>query len=304
MKGFLAYFKNSIFNIVKGVFIGVANIIPGVSGGTMAVSFGIYDKLIASINGLFKEFKKSVAFLVPIFIGVALGIVGFSYLVEYLLENQTLPTALAFVGLILGGLPVMFAELRKKQKDAGFKKFGIRPQDAAAFLLLFAFAVGLPMLKESSDTLQTLDISIGNALMLFFGGIIAAATMVIPGVSGSMVMMILGFYYGVINLVTSFFDALLSMDFGKLFQCCLLIVPFGIGVLLGIVLIAKLIHYLFEHHGIVTYFAIFGLVLASPFAIFYNTGALSGGFGPISVIVGLAVMFVLGFGTYVLGKHE
>lgn len=289
---------------MKGVFIGIANIIPGVSGGTMAVSFGIYDKMIASINGVFKEFRKSAAFLVPIFFGAALGIVGFSYLVEYLLETQTLPTALAFVGLILGGLPVMYRELRKKQIEKGMTKFRMRPQDIAAFLLLFALAIGLPMMKGSSDTLQTLDVGIGNALMLFFGGIIAAATMVIPGVSGSMVMMILGFYYGVINLVTSFFDALLALDFGKLFQCCLLIVPFGIGVLLGIVLIAKLIHYLFEHHGIVTYCAIFGLVLASPFAIFYNTGALSGSFGPVSVAVGLAVMLVLGFGTYVLGKHE
>lgn len=308
MKKFLAYLKNSIYNIIKGIVIGVANIIPGVSGGTMAVSLGIYDRLIASINGIFKEFKRSIAFIVPVFVGAGLGIVGFSYLIEYLLEKQTLPTALAFIGMILGGLPVMISSLRKKQKEIGMERFKIRLQDAVAFLILFAVAAGLPLLKESTDTLQTLDVTFGNAVMLFFGGIIAAATMIIPGVSGSMVMMILGFYYGVINLVTSFFDALLSLDFEAVFRCCLLIFPFGIGVLLGIFFIAKLINFLFEHHGVVTYSAILGLIAASPFAIIYNTGAFSSaGSGAgfiLSVTVGVIVMLVLGYGTYVLGKHE
>lgn len=304
MKKFLGYLKNSLFNIIKGVFIGIANVIPGVSGGTMMVSFGIYDKVISSINSIFKEFKKSIAFLAPVFIGVAIGIVGFSYLIEYLLENHTLPTALAFIGLILGGLPIMYAGLRDKQKEAGIKKFRLRIQDVIAFVVLFAVVVIMPMLKGSTDTMQTLEPSVGNVAMLFFGGIIAAATMVIPGVSGSMVMMILGFYYGVINMITSFFDALFAFDIKALLECCILIIPFGIGVLLGIFLIAKLIDYLFVNHGIVTYCAIFGLVLASPVAIIYNTGALSTDFGIVSVIVGVIIMLVLGFGTYTLGKHE
>ena len=304
MKSLINYLKGSFFNIIKGVVIGIANVIPGVSGGTMMVSFGIYDKMIASINGMFKHFKKSIAFLAPVFIGVALGIVGFSYLIEYLLENHTLPTALAFIGLILGGLPIMFAALRQKQKEAGIEKFKLRAGDIICFAITFAIVVIMPMLKGSTDTMQTLEPSIGNVLMLFFGGIIAAATMVIPGVSGSMVMMILGFYYGVINMITSFFNALFAFDITALLECCILIIPFGIGVIVGIFGIAKLIDYLFAKHGILTYCAIFGLVLASPIAILYNTGALSTGAGALSVIMGIVAMLVLGFGTYVLGKHE
>lgn len=304
MKNFCNYLKGSLFNIIKGVVIGIANVIPGVSGGTMMVSFGIYDKMIASINGIFKHFKKSIAFLAPVFIGVALGIVGFSYLIEYLLENHTLPTALAFIGLILGGLPIMYAGLRAKQKEVGVEKFRLRMGDIICFVITFAVVVILPMLKGSTDTMQTLEPNLPNVIMLFFGGIIAAATMVIPGVSGSMIMMILGFYYGVINMITSFFDAFFAFDFKEMLECCILIIPFGIGVLLGIFLIAKLIDYLFEKHGILTYCAIFGLVLASPIAILYNTGALSSGAGALSIIIGIVVMLVLGFGTYVLGKHE
>ncbi|MGN0165182.1 MAG: DUF368 domain-containing protein [Lachnospiraceae bacterium] len=303
MKGFTGYLKSSVFNIIKGIFVGVANVIPGVSGGTMLVSFGIYDKLIDSVNSLFKEFKKSISFLVPILLGAALGIVGFSYLIEFLLKEYTLPTALAFIGLIMGGLPVMFAGLREKQKEAGMEKFRLRIQDVIIFILFFAIVIVMPMIKESTDTMQTLSPSFWNVAMLFFGGIIAAATMVIPGVSGSMIMMILGFYYGVINLITTFMNALLAFDVKALIDCCILLVPFGIGVILGIVLIAKAIHYLFLYHGIMTYSAIFGLVLASPFAIIMNTGALSGHIGVISTIVGLIVMVVLGLGTYILGKH-
>lgn len=89
-------------NIIKGIMIGIANIIPGVSGGTMAVSLGIYDRLISSVSGLFKEFKKSTLFLIPIIIGAGIGIVGFTYAIGYLLDKHTFVTCMAFVGLILG----------------------------------------------------------------------------------------------------------------------------------------------------------------------------------------------------------
>ncbi|RAN56763.1 DUF368 domain-containing protein, partial [Dolosigranulum pigrum] len=90
----------TVLLIIKGMFIGVANIIPGVSGGTMAVSLGIYDDLIASITHLVKEWKKSIQFLTPIVVGAAAGVILFSYLITLLLTQYTLPTALTFVGLI------------------------------------------------------------------------------------------------------------------------------------------------------------------------------------------------------------
>jgi putative membrane protein len=304
MKRLLKYLKDSLINIIKGVLMGVANVIPGVSGGTMAVSLGIYDKFIAAITNLFKRFKQSIAFLIPIIIGMGVGIVGFAYLIEYLLEKQTLPTDLAFIGLILGGVPLIFRGLRDKQKEKGIDKFKIRPQDVIAFVLFFALAVGLPLFKESTDTLQQLEVNAGNAFMLFFGGIIAAATMVVPGVSGSMVMMIFGFYYGVLNLVTGFFNAVFALDFAGALKLCILIIPFGVGVLLGIFLIAKLIDYLFRNHGIVTYFAIFGLIIASPFAIIYNTGVFSKAFSPLGLLVGIILMLVFGYGTYYIGTKE
>lgn len=303
MKKIITFFKNSISLIVKGIFIGVANIIPGVSGGTMAVSLGIYDKLISSITNLLKDFKKSIAFLFPLLLGAGLGIVGFSYLIEYLLSHYPLPTALAFIGLIFGGLPVMWKGLRAKQTEAGMCKFRLRIQDIIVFALFLALAAGLPLMKESTDTMQTLQVNPGNACMLFFGGIIAAATMVVPGVSGSMVMMILGFYYGVLNLITGFFDSLFAFDIKACFVACGLLIPFGVGIIIGIFIIAKLIDYLFEKHGVLTYAAIFGLVAASPFAIIYNTAAYKSVSVP-GVCAGLVLFAVLGAVTYFAGREK
>ena len=259
-------------DILKGIMIGIANIIPGVSGGTMAVSLGIYDKLIGSVSNLLKDWRSSVRTLLPLLIGCGIGIVGFTYAIEYLLSHHTFVTCMTFVGLILGGLPVLFQALRKELRT---QKKSIGISGAVAFILFFAICAFLPMLKNNQDVLTSFTVTPMTMILLFLVGVVASATMVIPGVSGSMVMMILGYYYAVINTIKGFLDSLKAFDMPGLIHGACLLIPFGIGVLLGIFLIAKLITFLFEKFGIQTYCAILGLIIASPFAIFYNTGSFS-----------------------------
>lgn len=260
---------NVLFLILKGMMIGIANVIPGVSGGTMAVSLGIYDRLIGSVSRLFKDLRKSLSFLLPILGGAALGIVGFSYAIEYLLEKHTFITCMAFVGLILGGLPMLFSSLSKAKKE-NRRSIGI--VGILAFAAAFIISAGLPLLKAGDSVMTSIPVTAVNMLLLFVIGIIASATMVVPGVSGSMILMIMGYYYGIINSVTGFLDALRAMDLGAMKDGFLLLFPFGLGMLLGIFLIAKLITFLFERFCVETYCAILGLVVASPVAIFINTG--------------------------------
>ncbi len=291
-----------ILDIIKGMLIGIANVIPGVSGGTMALSMGVYDKIIGSVSNLFKDFRQSVLNLLPIFVGCGLGIIGFTYAIEYLLSRHTFVTCMTFVGLILGGVPVLYRSLQKKKQEAENR---IPFSGWLAFLILFAIAVGMPLLNSSSETMSTITATPGTMVILFFIGIIAAATMVVPGVSGSLVLMILGYYYGIINSLKSFFDALKAFDISAVLELCMILVPFGIGVLLGIFLIAKLITFLFESFGVQTYCAIFGLILASPFAIFYNTGLFSqlSSLTPVTVILGLVLAVAGGVFTYFMGEH-
>ncbi len=296
-------FMDILSIIFKGIFVGVANVIPGVSGGTMAVSFGIYDRLIESISGFFKNFKDSLKFLVPLLAGAGLGIIAFSYAVGWLLEEHTFVTCMTFVGLILGGLPILIRELRKKMTGAGRKKISI--SGALAFIIAFAISVGLPLLNISGSALTSIPVSFGNMVILLFMGVIAAATMIIPGVSGSMLLMIFGYYYGIINTVTGFIDALRVFDLSGLIDSCLLLAPFGIGVVLGIFFVAKFITWLFGHHGTETYCAILGLVTASPFAIFINTGLLwtLSSLSVSSLACGILLLAAGAVFTYIVGKN-
>lgn len=290
-----------LMDVIKGTLIGIANIIPGVSGGTMAVSLGIYDKLISSVSSLFKDWKKSFWTLLPIILGCGIGIVAFTYAVEYLLSHHTFVTCMAFVGLILGGIPVLVSSL-KKELAKGSSRISV--PGILAFVVMFCVAVFLPMLNADDEMLKTFAVTPGTMGALFLVGIVASATMVVPGVSGSLVMMILGYYYGIINTIKSFLDALRAFDTAGLVQGFALLAPFGIGVLLGIFLIAKLITFLFKRFGVQTYCAIFGLIIASPFAIFYNTGALTQSSFPSigQMILGLILAAGCGFVTWKMGN--
>lgn len=270
-----------IKSILKGVVIGIANIVPGVSGGTMMVSMGIYDKLIHCITHLFSEFKKSVMFLIPIAIGMVLAIAASSFGLTWLFDNFPIQTNLLFIGLILGGLPAIWKNVKGNR---------IRVGHVIAGLLFFALVVGMAAMGESEGTAADLSFGFVNVLKLFGVGIIASATMVIPGVSGSMVLMLMGFYYPVLNAVKDFFSALAHFDVNGIITGLGILIPFGLGVVAGMFGIAKLVEIIFEKFPMYAYWAIIGLIIASPFAIL-----LMGTFPAVTIInvlTGVAAMAV------------
>ena len=286
-------------DLLRGMVIGVANIIPGVSGGTMAVSLGIYDKLIGAITGLFKHFKKSMGILLPLVVGMGIGIVAFGYGLEYLLEYHTLATSLTFVGLVLGGLPILWSQLKGTLHTKKSGKLGL--SECICFLALLAFGVGMALLQGGTE--HGLTFGVGTMILLFVLGVVASATMVIPGVSGSMVLLVLGYYNSILALITGSVDALAAGDWNTILHNVGLLFPFGIGVLLGIFGIAKVIEYLFKNFPSQTYGAIIGLILSSPFAILYSSGAL-GAFSVGGLIVGIVLGIAGAAVTLWMGKSE
>ena len=273
----------AFFDILRGVVIGLANIIPGVSGGTMMVSMGIYDTIIGCINSLFKDFKRCIKTLWPYALGMVLGILGLAKLITFLLGTYPLPTNMAFIGLILGGLPMIIKKMKGEKKGiAGM----------IAFVLAFALVVGLKIVGSGNTADATIALNIGQILILFVMGVIAAATMVIPGVSGSMMLMLMGYYYPVIGAIKNLINALVALDGGAILYNVGILLPFGIGVVIGIFAIAKLIEILLAKWKCITYGAILGLVVASPFAILM--GLSLPGFNLVQVIVSV-LTFILGF---------
>lgn len=278
--------------ILKGIVIGIANIIPGVSGGTMAVSMGIYDKLIHAVTHIRKEFKEGIRFLIPVLLGAAIGLVGLSFIIEAMFQKVPIQTNLLFIGLIVGGLPVITQKVKGKT---------ISVSQVCRAVCFFVLVVGLAAIGEREGSAAVLDTSLLSLVKLFFMGLIAAATMVIPGVSGSMILMILGYYHSIITAINDFIRSALHLDVQGIVDGVMILFPFGVGVLLGIVLIAKCIDFIFQRYPLHAYWAIIGLIGASPigivlmqFNIFMKIDLLSGVTGAAALAVGIVIARKLG----------
>ena len=272
-----------IKRLLQGMVVGIANIIPGVSGGTMMVAMGLYDKLIHAITHLKSEFKERLMLLVPIFLGAGIAIVALSMLFEFLLENYPIPTNFAFCGLIAGSLPFIFKKVKGHSVSVG---------RAVCFIIFFAIVILMAVMGETSGNAADVSFGLINVVKLLLVGIIAAATMVIPGVSGSMMLMLLGYYDTILKTINNFMDALVAFDMQEILVQCGILIPFGIGVILGIFLIAKIIEFIFSKAEIHAYYAIIGLILASPAAILLKTDW--SGFSVLTLAVGL-VTFAAGW---------
>ena len=281
--------KEFIVNILRGMVIGIANVIPGVSGGTMMVSMGIYDRLILVLTHFIKRMKEAIALLVPIGIGMLLSIAIFAKIFsEVLFPRFPLQTNLFFIGLILGGLPVIYGKVKGNT---------IKIPQILAFVLFFVMVVGFALVGEGGDASADISFSVVNVIKLFGVGIIAAATMVIPGVSGSMIMMILGYYNTIIDTINDFINALKNFDITAMLETFVVLVPFGVGVVVGVVAVAKLIEFMLKKYPLVTYWAIIGLIISSPVAIL-----VVGGIGTVTVFSVITGVAALGIGFVIALK--
>ena len=285
-----------VLNAVFGAIIGVANIIPGVSGGTMAVMLNIYDKLIDAFTGLRKHFGKSVKFLLPIFIGAAAGIVLFSKLIKYLITYTPMPTCFFFIGLIIGSLPLVF----RRSLEKPFRPYSLIP--------LFVFLAGMTALAfvntdDQAAAAAGFSLDFGSWMLLFGGSAVAAMCMIIPGVSGSMILMIFGIYSPIINSISE-----LTKSFAN---SCMILIPAALGILFGIIFGAKIIDICIKRFPQMTYFAIIGLMLGSPLVIFIKFRSQSAAadvnnflFTPVNIIVSAAVC-ILGFAiAFIFGSEK
>ncbi len=274
-----------LIDILRGIFIGIASIIPGVSGGTLALSMGVYEKIISAVNNVRKDFKGSVKTLFPYAIGGVIGVLVFLVLIEFLLNEFPLPTTFAFMGLILGGLPSIYGRVKKEK----FK--GTHLISFVVFALVIIVSTILAG-NLSDGVAKTLDLSFVQIVIMFVLGLISAVSLVVPGVSGSMLLMMLGYYQTLVTQVTTCIKAALAFNISVAFQSGLILIPFGIGLLIGILVCARIIETVMKKYPNATIWAIIALVATSPFAIIYGMS-----FETLSVATGLVsvLTFVAGF---------
>lgn len=238
---------NYIKKIIAGIAIGIANVIPGVSGGTIAVVFGVYSDLIGAASLDIKIIKANFKIYLCLFGGMGLGILLFARLFKLVYEKFPVQTNFFFIGLIIGSIFIIFDLVREKEKESSFTK---------VFKILWFF-IGLSIMlalyffkgAAASSTAAIEALSLGSFIFLFLAGFAGAAAMIIPGISGSFLLLILGAYYTVIKAITDFNIPVL--------------IPIGLGVLAGFILSARLIGFLMEKFPKITYAFILGLVAGS-----------------------------------------
>lgn len=270
--------------ILRGIFIGVANIIPGVSGGTIALSMGVYEKIIGAINNLKKDFLGSIKTLLPYGIGAVVGIVCLSFIIEFCLENFTIPTLFAFIGLIIGGLPAIYKRVKGEK---------IKVTHIISFVLLASVIIVPTIITAGiTDAVKTIEFGFVSIIIMLILGLVAATSMVVPGVSGSMMLMMLGYYETILESVNTFITSILTLDFATALSMFGILFPFGIGVLAGILIAAKIIEKLLKRYPNATMWGIIALVVTSPFAILYGVD-----FSGVTVISTIASIITFALGT-------
>jgi len=286
--------KNIIL-MIKGFIMGIANIIPGVSGGTLALTLGIYEKFIGAISHFFSNLKENIKFLLPIAIGMGLSILSMSNVISSSFDNFPIPTTLFFMGLVIGGIPMLTRKVKKTKELKEVSSYVIMTLTFALVMIL-AFSeeiFGGTLGNASFDNLSVL-----GYFWLTVVGIIAAATMVIPGVSGSLVLMLLGYYLPILDVVKEL------THFENILPNILVAGFFGVGIIVGIVLVAKLIEWLLAKYEKKTYFGVIGFIIASviaiPVSVYHEIGNIV--FTTPQVLIGILFLVIGGVVGYMLGE--
>lgn len=262
--------KEFFKKFAMGALIGAAMIIPGVSGGTIAVLLKIYDKLIGALSDLRKDFKNSFFFLLPIVLGAVAGVAALYFPLKYAIAYAPMPTILLFAGLMVGSFPKLFKDTAKN---------GFKPYDAVAIVVPLAFVLGICFIPSLGQANLGADMPVWGYFVLILIGAVASCALVVPGVSGSLLLLVFGYYEPILNTVSA-----LLTSFG---HSLLVLALFAAGLIIGFFSIAKLMKFLLKRFPRVTGWAILGFVFGSIPALCFTEEFLTAPVDGVQIAMGV-----------------
>jgi len=292
-----------IKNFFNGLVFGVSLIIPGVSGGTLAIVLGFYDQLIEAVNHFTEDFRRYIKFLLPFGLGIVIGIVAFASLIQFLLSHYSFPAMMFFIGLIAGIVPSMYRKACEGMGLGDKHKF-------SDYLLVLTPIVLLIMMAHFSDSGAAVNpaetvLDVPFMLFIFVVGIVAAASLLIPGLSGSFILLLAGVYhlatYAVSSmrlLLTDITNVDLILDITRVLG------PLGIGVIIGIFATARLIEKLIAHRAKAVFLVVMGLMAGSVYVLLADPILFYSGVNTLIVLIGLFSCAMGAALSYALGKKK
>ena len=264
--------KSWFRRFMAGFGIGTGAAIPGVSGAAIALIFRVYESIINAINGFTKHIKKSILTLLPILLGVFLSVVLCIIVFDWAFEHCMFLLICLFAGFLIGSFPSITNEVKGQPRKKSYIVLAIVGG-------LIVIGVGIASIIMGTNGLSVdkyfshSDEFFGNwwiLIVLFFVAIVASAGLTVPGFSGALILLTVGFYKPLIGAANKWGKQLLSGNFDNSLALLAMIGVFGIGCLVGIVFVSKVMSKLFEKHRIATYYTIIGFIIGSFFVLFFN----------------------------------
>ncbi len=256
--------KDWLKRLLAGMGIGVGSAVPGVSGGTIAVILKIYEKMMWAISNLFKKFKEAFIYLLPILIGVILALIPTIYLMHKSLNGFTFGIVCVFAGFIIGSFP----SVKDEVKGEPVKKSYII---ALVIALIIAVLLGIGSVLIKADVTSMLESpKWWMYLVLILVGFVASIALVVPGISGGMILLLIGFYKPLIDTTIYKIKAGFDGNWTGIGTQIGILACFGIGVIIGFFVISKIMNFLLQKYRLITFYSIIGFIIGSLIALFYN----------------------------------
>ena len=287
-----------IKNLFNGSVYGMTLVIPGVSATILAIILGFYDELLYTMNHIREDKRKNIRYLIFFVIGVAVGTVLFSRLITFLINTFSLPTMLFFAGLLTGIIPLTYSYAKGPAARISIREIVLA---IAAIIGLYLLTVGFTEPEIAPGYNGGPDVMV--ILFLFAAGIVNGATLVIPGLSGAFILLIMGLYPIIISTVSDIGTFLANpTNFDLFIEIALVLAPFGIGALIGVIFMAKLMEKLLKSYHKQVYAVIMGMVIASVVTLFQNPIVYQSGVSTPAIIIG-GLLAIAGFIiAFTLGK--
>jgi len=291
-----------IRNFAHGLVFGVAQVMPGISGGTIAIILGFYDRLLATLNHFRKNPRKHAAFLLPFLMGAGGGLVLFSMVVDHMLRHFSFPAMLFFVGLIAGIVPSIYGKVKPATGFLSAKDVALVAVPVAV-LAAIALFTGTPEAQPPEAMAAAIDIPF--MVFLFAMGALAAASLIIPGFSGTLVLILAGVYHLALFSVSSLPQWLLdTSNTALLWDSLKVLVPLGLGIVVGGLTTARLVESLLKRYFRPVYLVVLGLLIGSVFALLTEPMLFQSGVTPLLVVMGVGTCVLGALASFLLGRRK
>lgn len=274
--------NRSVKDFLVGGLVGIMSMMPGASGGIIAVIFGIYERLIADVADIRGKLLKDLRFIVPVGLGIVVGLVVCAVGINALLENWEVPLMFFFAALIVFQVP----DIYKLGTDRG--KEGITKDAIIAGIVGFAVMIALIFVNGFDSGISLVELDAVDIVLLFVIGLLLALSKIVPGLSGAAILLAIGLYAPFMNLIG-------DLDLSTIMDRVAALIPAGIGFVFGVLALAKVVDYFLERHRVPSYICILGITVGSVVTVFVQAfGAMASDMIPLC-IVGVAAGLVCGY---------